>query len=245
MRLAHIWRHPIKGIGCEGLDSARLEPGRPVPGDRAWAVLREGGEDTGGWQPCRNFLRGANGPALMAVEAVTTTTGIDLRHPARVPLCVDPATEGQKLIDWLGDLWPEGMPRPVAVVKAPEAGMSDMGYASISVLNMASLQALARTFGLGTLDMRRFRGNLWIEGAEPWAEFDWVGKRLAIGSAVLEVVERNTRCLATHANPETGVRDLDILGALSANWGHRDFGVYARVVSAGEIVTGEDVAVLG
>ncbi|WP_172330271.1 MOSC domain-containing protein [Mangrovicoccus sp. HB161399] len=244
LTLAHIWRHPIKGIGTEGLDSAHLEPGLPVSGDRAWALLREGSEDTGAWQKCSNFLRGANGPALMAVEATTTTQGIDLRHPARTPLSFDPATEGGRLIDWIGNLWPEGLPRPAKLVKAPAEGMSDMDYPSVSVLNLASLRDLARVAGVPAIDMRRFRGNLWIDGAEPWEEWTWVGKRIAIGSAVLQVVERNTRCLATHANPETGIRDLDILPTLSSSWGHRDFGVYAKVVAKGEISVGDAVAVL-
>ncbi|WP_108258250.1 MOSC domain-containing protein [Mangrovicoccus ximenensis] len=244
LTLAHIWRHPIKGIGTEGLDSAHLEPGLPVSGDRAWALLREGCEETGGWQKCSNFLRGANGPALMAIEATTTTQGIDLRHPGRAPLSFDPATEGGRLIDWLGDLWPEGMPRPAKLVKAPPEGMSDMDYPSVSILNLASLRELAQKLGVPALDMRRFRGNLWIDGADPWAEWDWVGRRIAIGSAVLEIVERNTRCLATHANPETGRRDLDVLPALKEGWGHRDFGVYAKVVSRGEISAGDAMAVL-
>ncbi|WP_138469825.1 MOSC domain-containing protein [Poseidonocella sp. HB161398] len=243
LSLAHIWRHPIKGIGTEALDSAHLEPGLPVSGDRAWAVLRDGAEETGGWQKCSSFLRGANGPSLMAVSATVTAQGIDLRHPKKTPLSFDPETEPQKLIDWVADLWPEGMPRPVKLVKAPKEGMSDMDYPSVSVLNLASLRALAHALGVPALDMRRFRGNLWIEGAEAWEEWDWVGRRLAIGSAVLEIAERNTRCLATHSNPESGQRDLDILPALKANWGHRDFGVYARVVSAGEISVG-DAAVL-
>ncbi|MBE3637388.1 MOSC domain-containing protein [Mangrovicoccus algicola] len=244
MRLAHIWRHPVKGIGTERLGSAHLEPGRPVSGDRAWAMLREGVEATGGWQKCAGFLRGANGPRLMAVTAQTTGDGLILRHPDRAPLQFDPATEGDRLIAWLGDLWPEGLPRPERLVKAPPEGMSDMAYPSVSVLNLASLAELAAALGQETLDMRRFRGNLWIGGAAAWAEWDWVGRRLAIGDAVLEVVERNTRCLATHASPETGTRDLDVLRTLSGRWGHRDFGVYARVLSPGRIAPGDTATLI-
>ena len=243
-RLAAIWRHPVKGIGCEALDSATLLADRPVPGDRAWAVMREGVAATGGWQHCSGFLRGANGPALMAVTARTLADGIQLRHPDLPALRFDPETEGARLLEWIAPLWPEGLPRPVGVVKAPDIGMSDMDYPSVSVLNTASLDALARAMGLPLLDQRRFRGNLWVNGWAPWAEFGLVGRRIAVGDAVLEIIERNTRCLATHASPDTGERDADILGTLSAQWGHRDFGVYARVVGPGGIAPGAPVVVL-
>lgn len=243
-RLSGIWRHPVKGIGCELLDRAVLVPNRPVPGDRAWAVLRDGVAASGGWQHCSGFLRGANGPSLMAVAARTLSDGLELTHPDRPPLQFDPATEGARLVEWVGPLWPVGLPRPVGIVKAPDTGMTDMDYPSVSVLNSASLDALAHALDLPSLDPRRFRGNLWIDGWDAWAEFDLVGRCIAVGDAVLEITERNTRCLATHANPDTGDRDSDILGALSARWGHRDFGVYARVVQGGEIAPGAEVVVL-
>jgi len=92
--------------------------------------------------------------------------------------------------------------------------------------------------------VRRFRGNLWVDGWDAWSEFDLIGRRISVGNAVLDITERNTRCLATHASPDSGARDTDILGALSAQWGHRDFGVYARVVQGGDIATGTEVTLL-
>lgn len=243
-RLAAIWRHPVKGVGCEPLDRVTLLPDRPVPGDRAWAILRDGVAATDGWQPCSGFLRGANGPALMAVTARTQDDGFELTHPNRPRLCFDPETEGARLIDWVAPLWPAGLPRPVQLVRAPETGMTDMDFPSVSVLNTASLDALAHAMDLPALDQRRFRGNLWVDGWDAWAEFDLVGRHIAVGDAVLEIVQRNTRCLATHANPDTGARDADILPTLSARWGHRDFGVYARVVRGGDIAPGAPVTVL-
>jgi uncharacterized protein YcbX len=59
---SQIWRHPIKGIGAERLDHVGLKIDRPLPMDRAWAVLEQGGESGEGWRACRNFVRGAKGP---------------------------------------------------------------------------------------------------------------------------------------------------------------------------------------
>jgi uncharacterized protein YcbX len=120
--------------------------------------------------------------------------------------------------------------------------MSDAPFASISVLNLASLRALGQKLGQ-QLDPRRFRGNLWLDGLAPWEEFDLVGKTLSIGTARLEIVERITRCRATEANPDTGARDANTLRALEDGWGHQDFGVYAMVRTGGPIAIGDTVTV--
>ena len=79
----------------------------------------------------------------------------------------------------------------------------------------------------------RWRGNIWLDGPAAWDEFDWIGRTLRIGTAELEVRERITRCMATTANPDTGQRDADTLGALQSGWNHRDFGVYGVVTQGG------------
>ncbi|WP_284264834.1 MOSC domain-containing protein [Roseicyclus amphidinii] len=240
--LAQIWRHPIKGIGAEALGHVGLQVDRPLPLDRAWAVLEEGGEAGEGWRPCRNFLRGAKGPSLMAVRARIAEDIIHLSHPDRPDLALTPGAEGaaKALFDWLRPIYPADRRPPAALVRAPEMGMSDANFASVSVLNLASLRALGQKLGRD-LDPRRFRGNLWLDGLAPWEEVDLVGKRLRIGAAELDVIEPITRCRATEANPDTGRRDAATLAALEEALGHTDFGVYTMVRRAGRVATGDEV----
>ena len=242
-RLTQIWRHPIKGIGAERLDHVGLKVDRPLPMDRAWAVLEEGGEAGEGWRACRNFLRGAKGPSLMAVRARVEGETIHLSHPDRPDLAIDPTEEGAAaaLFAWLRPIYPEDRRPPAGLVRAPQMGMSDAPFASVSILNEASLRALSQKLGQ-PLDPRRFRGNLWLDGLAPWEEFDLVGKRLRIGEAELEVVEPIGRCRATEANPETGRRDAATLAALEDGWGHTQFGAYAMVRKGGRIAVGDAAA---
>jgi hypothetical protein len=246
--LDQIWRYPIKGIGAERLRAVDLAPGLPLPLDRAWAVLEEGGDASEGWRSCRNFLRGAKGPSLMAVSCrVDGPPGAEvvyLSHPDRPDLTLMPRSDAAALLDWVAPIYPDNRRPPVALVDAPPEGMSDAPFASVSILNAASLRALSQRLGLPKdqpLDPRRFRGNLWLEGLVPWEEFDLVGKTLAIGDARLEVIEPITRCRATEANPETGRRDAETLRGLREGWNHQDFGVYAMVRQGGRIKAGEEV----
>lgn len=240
--LTRIWRYPIKGIGAEALDRVTLTAGLPLPGDRAWAVLEEGGDATEGWRSCRNFLRGAKGPSLMAVTARTEAGKIQLSHPDRPDIAIDPALDAAALFDWLAPIYPAERRAPAAIAKSPPEGMSDVPFASVSILNAASLRALGQKLGQD-LDPLRFRGNLLIDGLAPWEEFDLVGKTLAIGDARLEIIEPITRCRATEANPATGQRDANTLAALNDGWGHQQFGVYAMVRIAGTITTTDTVTV--
>jgi uncharacterized protein YcbX len=246
-RVSHLWRHPIKGHGVEPVEAVTLAAGATMPWDRVWAIAHEAARVAPGssdWAPCVNFSRGVKSPELMAVRArVDEAAGtVTLTHPRREPLTVNPdlPEDAARLVAWVTPLADPGRARPAFVLRAAR-GMTDSDFASISVLNRASLAALGERLGR-PLAMERFRGNVWLEGLAPFAEFELVGRELRLGSVVLAVRQRITRCKATTVDPATGVSDADTLGGLQAGWGHQDFGVYAEVVAGGRVAVG-DVAV--
>jgi uncharacterized protein YcbX len=89
--------------------------------------------------------------------------------------------------------------------------------------------------------------NFGIEGLAPHAEDGWIGKRVAIGAAVVVPQGHVGRCAITTQNPETGRADLDTLKALAAYRGALDtteplpFGVHAAVARAGRVRVGDPV----
>ncbi len=248
--LAGICRHPIKSVGYEVLDTVTLEPGRALPHDRRWAVAHaEAGidDDPGCWVPKSRFLRGVTGHSLMAVTArfAPQTDRIALAHPdaPAIEVAPDDPEDAQRLLAWLAPLWPGDRPAPHRVVRAPQdQPLSDVPSPYVALLNAGSLRALGAVLGCD-LSVHRFRGNLWLDGLAPWAEFDLIGREIEVGDAVLRINERITRCAATTANPETGRADADTLGALDAAFGHRDFGVYATVIRGGAVRPGDPVRV--
>jgi hypothetical protein len=250
VRLSAIVRHPVKSIGHEEIARAALQAGRALPFDRVWAVAHEAAKVAPGhaeWAAKMNFLRGVAGPELMAITAVSQPDSrrVTLRHPRAGALTVelDRPEEVARLIGWLRPLWPDTRPAPAFVLAVPGQAMTDMPDPFLSVLNLATNRELGRRMGLD-LSIHRWRGNLWVEGLEPFGEFGLVGRRLRIGGAVLEVRQKITRCRATCVDPATGREEGDTLAALNAHWGHQDFGVYATVVEGGEIAAGDRVDVL-
>ncbi len=249
MRVAALWRHPIKAHGVEAVAAVTLAAGATMPWDRVWAIAHEKAQVAPGadaWVPCANFSRGAKSPQLMAIRAEVdeARARVRLSHPAQPPIEVAPddPEEARRLIDWVAVLADLGRSRPAFVVRG-RVGMTDSAFPSISILSRASLAALGERLGM-PLAMERFRGNLWLDGLAPFAELDLVGRDLAIGGATLRVRQRITRCRATAVDPATGVSDADTLGALVAGWGHQDFGVYAEVIDGGRVVVGDAARLL-
>ncbi|MGA8585075.1 MAG: rubredoxin [Roseiarcus sp.] len=91
------------------------------------------------------------------------------------------------------------------------------------------------------IDPLRFRANIYIDGAAPWEEFDWVGQDIRIGGLLFAVDRKNGRCGATNVNPATGRRDLDVPGSLRAAFGHKNLGVYLIAKQSGTIAVGGEL----
>ena len=240
-RLTQVTRYPIKAHGREDLASVFLSADACLPWDRHWAVAHEAAKLNDGWSPCMNFARAAKAPALMAISSrLDEATGeVTLMHPGRGSLTFRPddVADLPRFLDWVEPLNPADRARPVRIVSAGR-GMTDSDFSSVSILSEASLQALSDSMGVA-LSPERFRGNLWIAGAQPFAEFDWIGRDIRVGGAVLRIEERIGRCTATMANPMTGERDADTLQGLAQGFGHQDFGVYARVIEGGQVAVGD------
>lgn len=243
--VAAIWRHPVKSHSRESLGEVMLLEGRTMPGDRVWAVAHDASKADGSqWVPCANFSRAAKAGTLTAITSQGDGSGeIKLAHPDLGEMTFNPATDPQKLIDWAAPLMPANRAQSARLVRVPDRGMTDTDFPSVSILNAASNRALSQKVG-HDLDPRRWRGNFLIGGLAPWEEFDWIGRHLRLGNAVLEVRERITRCNATKHDPATGRLDADTLGQLEAGWDHQDFGIYAVVAESGRVVVGDRLEVL-
>jgi uncharacterized protein YcbX len=234
-----IYRHPLKSHGREALQHVSLSKGETMPWDRCWAVAHEASTADGStWVSCINFSRGSKAPSLMAINAKLdeTTQTLTLSHPERKNFIFQPDDRHQLsgFLAWVKPLMPKDRAQSARIIRIPKRGSTDTDYPSISINSHASLRAISDRMGMPVSPLR-WRGNIWIDGLEPWAEQSWLGQKFSIGTVVLEGVEPILRCLATTANPRTGKRDADTLGALKDGWNHQNFGLYARVIESGEI----------
>lgn len=251
MRVEQVYRYPVKGLTAEALDSVELRPGAMLPWDRAFA-LAQGDAPFDPAQP--RFLHKRNFLCLMAhAEAAAIRAAFDARtgllmlaapgQPAITAHAFTAEGQGQialYLTRFLGHA-ARGTPRFHHV---PGHHFADESEPYLSIVGDATLRDLERRVG-APRERLRFRANLYISGAAPWAELGWIGQELQIGGARLRIERRIPRCAATEVNPATAVRDAKPVRELRDLFGHTDLGVYGRVIDGGTVAPGSGVELLG
>ena len=251
MRVEHVYRYPVKGLTAEAMDEVELRPGGMLPWDRAFA-LAQGDSPFDPAQPRylhkRHFLTlMANARAALLKAAFDPDTGtLALHAPDGETLRESAFTSAGQvriaafLTRFLGDE-ARGTPRFHYV---PGHHFADDSECYVSLIGEASLRDLEHRVGAPRHRLR-FRANLYVSGSAPWAEFDWIGQELQVGTTRLQVVQRITRCAATNVNPLTAARDAKPVLELREHFGSPDLGVYARVIEGGTVAPGSAVELLG
>jgi uncharacterized protein YcbX len=141
--------------------------------------------------------------------------------------------------------------RSIRLVESDRQAQDRGRSGAATILGVASLERLAQELGVESVDPRRFRMNIGIEGLDAHAEERWRGRRVRVGEAVLIPQGNVGRCAVTTQSPETGRPDLDTLKALATYRGHEEtteplpFGAHAAVVQPGRIRLGDSVEPLG
>jgi uncharacterized protein YcbX len=247
-----IYRYPVKGLTAESMPTASLTPGRGLASDRRFA-LTLGTTPVDGptmpWMPKTAFL------CLMQNEklAKLTTRFDDQTGILSIERGGKPVTRGnittpvgRAMIEefFAAFMGAEARGRPKLVQSEPDAMLSDHSNAVLSIVNLASVRDLERVTG-SEIDPIRFRANVFLDGLDPWAEFDLVGKDVSLGTATMNVTKRIDRCAATNVNPATGERDLKLLIDLKRGFGHIDMGIYAAVTVQGKIAAGDELSISG
>ncbi|WP_428979622.1 MOSC domain-containing protein [Hansschlegelia zhihuaiae] len=247
-RVAALRRFPVKGLSPEALDAVEVEPGRPIAGDRAYAI--ENGPS--GFDPERpaklpkvKFLCLMKNARLAGLETrFDAATGrLEISRDGALALSADLTTEAgrEKTAAWFSDFMGEERRGPLKVLPAPKGHtFSDTSKGVLSLINLASVAAI-EDFAGAPVDPLRFRGNLDFEGFGAWDELEWVGRDLLVGEVRFRVVDRTVRCAATEVDPTTAARDMPVPRLLQQRLGHADCGVYAQAVTAGRIAVGAPV----
>lgn len=260
--LAEIWCYPVKS--CGGVSLTRAAVGhRGIRFDRHWMLVDGAGR----------FVTQRQFPRLALVRPRFDTGALTLEAPAQEPLRVPYTQEPDCSIRvqiWRdqceaaavgdrADRWFTGfLGTPVRLVFLPPGSRRqvDPRYAEASdevafadgfpflLIGRSSLEDLAQRMGTDP-GLRRFRPNLVVAGAAPYAEDGW--RKLRIGGLGFRVVKPCSRCAVTTVNPDTGVRDLDTLGVLAAYRRRNNqvfFGQNLVHDGTGELCVGQAVAVV-
>jgi uncharacterized protein YcbX len=226
MRVAAIWRYPVKAMLGELLDAVDIGPGG-CAGDRRWAVFDvETGERIAN-------KRGPTDARLRACRAE-----LPGGHALRLTLPGGEAVKGEEIEPALSRL----LERRVRLDECDAPALGRIGAtgahhdaAPVHVIATGTLGHL-RALAPGSLwDARRFRPNLVLEAGNGggFVEDELIGRRLAGASGLeLAVVIHTPRCVVPTRAHEELPADPRILRTLVGH--HRiDLGRYGRQGCAG------------
>ena len=248
--IERMYMSPVKALAL--MEVSRAVLGKPgIAGDRAFFIVGQDG---------KLFTQREHGPLVMIKAAYDVTTEVleltfpdgslvsgvvQPGEPISVPFFGERPVEGNVTAGEWNDALSEYAKQPLRLVKAARAGASFDGF-PLSMCSMASLDAMAAASGQESVDGRRFRQNIYLAGATPHQEDEWVGREVRAGKALLRVKMRDSRCIVTTRSPATGQSDLDTLKIIASYRTDQpkevNFGVYCTVAEAGEAAVGDEVA---
>ena len=227
--------YPVKGLKGIALDEARCTD-RGIEHDRRWMVVdrdrqfisqREHPKMATVWTEI-------DGDALALSAPDVDEMRLPLRPDGQARLRVqvwnstcDAVSVSQQADQWLSDYlglecalvyMPEESKRfsnPQFAGEAKRVGFAD-GYAYLATneASRADLNARLLAKDHPAVPMNRFRPNIVVKGAAPWAEDNW--RVLSLGTAMLRAVKPCGRCQVTTTDQATGeVRGPEPLATLA------------------------------
>lgn len=231
-RVVALFRHPVKGFTPEPVDEVAVQSDGRVAGDRvlafrfADAATPEDRDGLDHW-PKSKGLALQDFPALAALTLSYDDVArrVSIAHGDRLLAEAGLDADGRAELEtavtqYVLDSPDAGRLRrlPLVLVGDGErARFQDRARGYVSVHSTASVAALGEALEQ-PIDSRRFRSNIVIDGVDAWEELAWTGE-VHIGRLTFTADEPIGRCLATHANPDTGVRDAKVLTTLTGRLG--------------------------
>ncbi len=259
--VAALYRYPVKGFTPESPASLTVTPGGRIAGDRVlgfrFADTPEADEE---WSRKFGMVVLVNTPGIARLKLSFDDASMRLKINLDGSLFADEPLDDagrRRLCDAIETFvrgleesplkdHPEHLPlRLVGDGLTPRYQDRPDGY--VTMHGRSSVAALAEALGEPEVNEVRFRSNVAIEGLEPWQELGWMERTLRIGDVRFRVHIPIGRCLATHANPETGERDQPVLTTLTHSIGQEapQLAVALVPLGAGQIHLGDELILEG
>ena len=226
-QISSIHRYPVKSMGGERLAAAPLTL-QGIAGDRTCAFVQGESRSSFPWMTGREL------PAMLfyaarlidgSPQTIEVTTPAGKTAPADSP-------------DLMAELEKAGG-RPLQRL-ANYRGNFDV--APVTIMALSTVAAIATASGTG-VDPLRFRMNFYVDTGEetPFPEREWVGRVLRLGDgARVAITEPDKRCVMITLDQPTSSGSPAILRAV-AQLNEAAAGVYAAVLTAGEVREGDGV----
>ena len=244
---------PVKSISFQTIDKCEIKKDIGIIGDRIFAFAKDldleqvklfeknPEERRGKWN---KILTLKNSPVLnkynfLFVENKLTLT---FKNEKILTINVNEMNEYDLLSNKILEL-ENSLKKPIVLMKNKDLPFFDTSISnktvlshSVSLLNNKSIEDFKNKINQ-KIEAQRFRGNIHIDGVEPWKEREWIGKIVKINGVSFKVEKNIPRCVAINLKPNTDDNSLNLLQSLKKTYNHFEMGIYLTALDDGEILS--------
>jgi uncharacterized protein len=245
---------PVKSVSFQTIEKCQIKKDIGIIGDRIFAFVKDldleqvklfeksPAERKGKWN---KVLTLKNSPPLNKYNFIFKGEKLSLTLKDKEILTIDinESSERQKLSEKMSKL-EDSLKQPISLIKNNDFPFFDTSISkkvdfvnSVSLLNNESINDFQNKIDK-KIEPSIFRGNICIDGIEPWKEREWIGKIIKINNISFKVEKNIPRCVAINLKPKSDDNSLNLLKLLKKTYNHFDMGIYLTALDDGKISVG-------
>ena len=250
---------PVKSISFQEIEKCEIKKDIGIIGDRIFAFAKDLDLDQvklfekspdqrkGKWN---KILTLKNSPALNKYNFVFKDEKLTLTIKDKEILTIDinQLNDRKKLSNKITEL-ENSLKQPIVLMQNNDFPFFDTSISknvdfvnSVSLLNVQSINDFQNKIDK-KIDISIFRGNICVDGIEPWKEREWIGKIIKINEVSFKVEKNIPRCVAINLKPQTEDNTFDLLKLLKKNYNHFEMGIYLSALNDGSIKNGNNIEI--
>ena len=248
---------PVKSVSFQSIEKCKIKKNIGITGDRIFAFAKDLDleqaklfekspvERKGKWN---KVLTLKNSPALNKYNFIFKDEKLTLTLNDKEILTIDinQLEQREALSNKISEL-ESSLKQPITLMKNHEFPFFDTSISnkvnfvnSVSLINIQSINDFRKKIDRN-VESSIFRGNICIDGIEPWKEREWIGKIIKINNVSFKVEKNIPRCIAINLKPKTDDNSFNLLQSLKKTYNHFEMGIYLTALDDGEINIGDTI----
>ena len=245
---------PVKSVSFQTIEKCEIKKDIGIIGDRVFAFAKDldqeqaklfeksPDERKGKWN---KILTLKNSPTLNKYNFLfkDQKLTLTLKNQEILTIDINQLSEREALSKKIIEL-ENSLEQPIVLMQNNQFPFFDTSISnkvdfvnSVSLLNVQSINDFEKKINK-KIEASIFRGNICIDGVEPWKEREWIGKIIKINNVSFKVEKNIPRCVAINLKPQTDDSYFNFLQSLKNFYNHFDMGIYLTALNDGKIEVG-------
>ena len=248
---------PVKSVSFQTIENCEIKKNIGIIGDRVFAFAKDldleqvklfeksPEERKGKWN---KVLTLKNSPVLNKYNFVLKDKKLTftLKDHEILTININELSEREALSTKITEL-ENSLKQPIVLMKNNKSPFFDTSISnkvdfvnSVSLLNIQSINDFQNKIEK-EIEPSIFRGNICVDGIEPWKEREWIGKIIKINNVFFKVEKNIPRCVAINLKPQTDDNSFNLLQSLKKTYNHFEMGIYLTALDDGNISIGNTI----